>query len=1369
MQITNTTLFRIAAFKTNHLPAKAVTHSYLFHLPESLRALPVVSLVTDSNHLWGPTGIMGFGPDYRNVEQHGLAWEKPVSVEWIKATDHSGFQIDCGIRIQGSDYNREHSDAESKFSFRLYFRSDYGPGRLNYPLFPETSVTRFDGLVLRAGFNEQENPFIRDELHRRLFGDMGQLTAHGNMAIVLVNGNYYYNPDKPWLLPVYNPTERVHAEFFQEHLGGGENWDVVKPPWQEGGGAVDGTFANMQDLVNYVYNTADVSDPSDYNTIAAWLDLTNFVDYLVLNTYAGMGDWPNNNWRAGREQTAGGIWRFVVWDAEWGMGIYGRSPTSINSFTDSDAGLANNGSEIARLYRRLQDSAEFRLLWADRVQKHFYNGGALTGAHITNRFQQLETELATIIPDMNVSILEWVRDRWPTYVNQMTAEGLLSSVAAPNFNQHGGRVASGFNLTMSAPVGTIYFTTDGSDPRVPFTGAIAASALPYSGPITLNNTVNIRMRARNGSTWSALTEATFTVGSLGIPLRITELMYNPSGGSLYEFIELQNVSGVPVDLSGIYFDGINFIFPAGTFLAGNARLVLGANTDTNAWKLLYPGVNPVGWFSGSLNNGGERISLFDKFGNLITSVDYSDANGWPTAADGGGRSLEIINPLGNPDEPANWQASAVNHGTPGAANSTPPAAPVRLNELMAENNSAVNHAGTFPDWIELHNPGASPVNLTGWSLSDDGDARKFVFPSTTIPAGGYLVVWCDAVTNTTPGLHTGFSLNRAGETVSLYDATTNRVDAISYGLQVADFSVGRINDSWTLNNSTPGTANVATPLATTSALTINEWLANPFAGEPDWIELYNQSGNFPVSLQGIYLNTSNTVHQLTALSFLAPLDYAQLFATEATGPDQLKFKLSASGETLTLANATGETIETISFGPQTEGVSAGRYPDGATTLTDFVGSASPRAANYLNTYSGPVLNEVLARNQSVSVGGTFVDYVEIHNPTGVSFDLGGMSLSEDSPQPGEWIFPPSTIIAPNGYLLIKCDGTTPATTTPGNFNLGKSLSGESGGVYLFNANQQLVNSVEYGPQVRDLPIGLSGGQWRLLSAATAGAANAPAVALGDHFALRINEWMPLPILGADWFELYNVTNRPVDLSTIALSDDPSLAGRNKFRPAALSFIGANGYVQWMADNNPGQGRHHVNFALDAEGESLLLYGVVNETNFTLIDTLGFGAQATNVSGGRLPDGEANIVMFPNAATPGTTNGSVLPDTDGDGIPDAAEDLMGLNYDNPLDAALDNDVDGMTNLQEYLAGTNHEDPNSNLKFSQIIVGANITLSFEAVAGKSYSVLWKSALTEEDWTKLADVAADPTNGMKTVIDPSGGNSGRFYRLTTPVWEP
>ena len=288
----------------------------------------------------------------------------------------------------------------------------------------------------------------------------------------------------------------------------------------------------------------------------------------------------------------------------------------------------------------------------------------------------------------------------------------------------------------------------------------------------------------------------------------------------------------------------------------------------------------------------------------------------------------------------------------------------------------------------------------------------------------------------------------------------------------------------------------------------------------------------------------------------------------------------------TVRSADGTQIDAITFGAQTSDVSQGRFPNGTGSTTNFVGTASPEAANYLATWIGPVINEVLARNRNITVGTQIVDYVELLNPNGSSFNLGGLSLSVNSQQAGEFVFPTGTSIAANSYLLIKCDGASPASTNAGAFNIGESLDGESGGVYLFNTNGQVVNFVAYGPQVDNLSIGLSGGQWRLLSAATPGAANASAAILGNTTALRLNEWMPNDANGKDdWFELFNTTNRPVDLSNISLSDDPSLVGQGKFRPAPLSFIGPTNFVKWIADNNAGNGRNHVNFSLDGDGDA----------------------------------------------------------------------------------------------------------------------------------------------------------------------------------------
>jgi hypothetical protein len=1211
-----------------------------------------MSILTASNNLTGPTGIIGMsggtGPpsnpwmplttnDYYNPVKTGIAWERPMSVELINPSDNSGFQIDCGMRVQGSDWTRPRYEATSKFSYRLYFRGDYGSSRLQYPIFPTAAVQNFDQIVLRAGHNDEINPFLTDELVRQLSADMGQVTSHGAFVNLFVNGKAYSRGSSG---TYYNPCERIEEGFLQSWHGGGSSWDIITV-----GSAVQGGDAvAWNDLRNYV-SGQNVLLPAAYTEIGRRMDLTNFADYLILNVYGATWDWPHNNWRAARERAPGALYRFYIWDAEGAFGFTGRGPT-FDSFSTTDSGLLTSGAEIPTLYTRLRVSPEFRLLWADRVHKHFFNNGAMTDTNITSRFLQLRAQLLPSIAGFNnIYLTSWIPQRRAPLLGQFNSYGLLASSNAPVLNQHGGRVPPGFGLTMAATNGggTIYYTTNGSDPRVMFTGAVSNSAISYAGAVTLNQSVLIKARTLNGTNWSALTEASFQVATVGVPLRFTEIMYNPAGGPAYEFIELANVSTAPVDLSGMRFDGVTYLFPAGRTLAGGARLLLASDFDPAAFALRYPAVTVGGYFKGALDNNGERLALLDANGNIILSVDYNDAGGWPATANGGGYSLEIIDPNGDPDDPANWRRSTQINGSPGASSSAPPPSAVQLSEIMAWNLSAVNNGGTYPDWIELYNSGGAPVNLGDWSLSDNGSPRKFIFPvGTMIAAGGYLVVWCDDSTNTTPGLHTGFSLKEDGDNVFLYDAATNRIDALTFGLQLPNYSVGRVGGQWALTTPTANAPNVAAAVAPSSGLVINEWMANPVSGQDDWIELYNPAG-LPTALRGMYLATTTTVHRITSLSFIGGGGFAQLFADEGTGADHLDFKLPGGGGAIILYDQAASEINRVSYGAQADGTSRGRLPDGSTNIVNFPGSASPRASNYLNTYSGPVLNEVLARNQSaVTNNGRVADFVELFNPNGTNFPLAGMSLSVNSAQPGEWIFAPGATIAANGYLVIWCDGGQAVSTNAGNYNTGESLDGDSGGVYLFNTAGQLVNSVEYGFQVPDKSIGLSGGQWRLLAAPTPGAANSATAALGVSGVLRLNEWMANPDVGADWFEVYNPTNVPVDLNGLIVTDDPSIVGQTSFRAAPLSFIAPQSFVKWVADGDTSEGRHHVSFNLDAQGEALRLYST-NGTNFVLIDTVTFGAQQLGVSQGRLLDGDANnIVSFPGSATPGEANYLLAP-------------------------------------------------------------------------------------------------------------------------------
>lgn len=987
--------------------------------------------------------------------------------------------------------------------------------------------------------------------------------------------------------------------------------------------------------------------------------MTNFCDYMLLNMYGANLDWGyDGNWNAFRYRGAGGLFKYITWDCE--QLAVATTDNRVTAVTDLPSGLHSN----------LVNSAEYKLFFADRVQKHMFNGGALTTNQLIPRWNNRANALATAItaesarwgdyerdvvqgvagssstgpfllytrndhwiPEWNRMITSYFPLRPATFLPQLVTAGLFPTVTAPTFNQFGGRIPANFLLTMGA-TNTIYFTTNGADPRVYGTGATSSVARAYSAGLGFNSSTVVKARAVFGTNWSPLVEATFSLANLIPQIRVTEIMYNPVGGDAYEYLELQNVGTTALNLGDYSFNGITFTFPFGYSFGAGQRLVLGSAFNTNAFKLRYPGVAVAGWFGGNLGNGGETITLLDGTGRTVLAVSYDDENGWPVAADGGGYSLEILDPNGDPNAISNWRAGQAQNGTPGQSNSAPPAATVVLNEVMAENLTAVNHGGTYPDWIELRNTTGTNVNLTGWSLTDDGLVQKFVFPNgTTIGAGGYLVVWCDAVTNVTPGLHTGFSLGRNGDDVFLYDASFNRADAISFGPQVADYSIGRVGGAWTLTTPTTNAVNVAAMQASATNLFINEFLANSVPGFDDWIELFNAASNAPVSLLNTYLGTSSALFQIRSLSYVGPRGFVQLFADENPGPDHLGFKLPATANTIIFYDATGAEGQRVNYAAQVQGVTQGRLPDGSASLFSFPGSASPAGPNYLLNYTGPVLNEVLARNASVVVDpfGSYSDYLELYNPGATNFPLGGMGLSDDAGKV-KFTFAPGTIIAGGGYLTVWCDGGR-AASTAGNLNTGFSLSGSSGGAYLFNGTGQLVNSVEYGFQVQDQSIGLSGGQWRLLASVTPGVTNAAPAALGATTNLRLNEWMANPVSGDGWFEIYNLDLLSVSLGGLYLTDDPSLVGLSNSPIAALSFIGGHDWVQWIADGHLSAGRNHANFDLDADGETLRIYAA----DFSILDSVSFGAQFTGVSQGRLPDGGTNIVSFPATPTPEASN------------------------------------------------------------------------------------------------------------------------------------
>jgi hypothetical protein len=298
---------------------------------------------------------------------------------------------------------------------------------------------------------------------------------------------------------------------------------------------------------------------------------------------------------------------------------------------------------------------------------------------------------------------------------------------------------------MNTPsAGTIYYTLDGTDPRLSG-GALSPTALTYStgtAPQITGNTF-VRSRTRNGSEWSGMVEAFFHLSGQPIlppsDLAISEVHFNPAGTSeSTEFIELVNTGSRPLNLMGSQFTmGVEFTFPVlrDTVLTPGQRIVL-ANSlyDMNATYGLD--VPVAGLYKNQLSNSGELLRFEDSTATLLEEFTFLDTPPWPTTPDGTGPSLTVIDPTGSTDlnDGLSWRSSTIIGGTPGWDDSVSftgdPTGDDDQNGLNNLTDHAFGNNGTRPysqteAWLGTYDDGSGPeqhltlryrANLTDPSL-----------------------------------------------------------------------------------------------------------------------------------------------------------------------------------------------------------------------------------------------------------------------------------------------------------------------------------------------------------------------------------------------------------------------------------------------------------------------------------------------------------------------------------------------------------------------------------------------------------------------------------------------------------------------------
>ncbi|MBN2275763.1 MAG: CotH kinase family protein [Bacteroidales bacterium] len=697
-------------------------------IDDALLEIPSISIVTDMENLFDPaSGI------YVNAGGRGLDWEKFTSVELIYPDGSDGFQINAGLRIRGG-YSRDGS--YPKHAFRFFFRSEYGVPKLYYPLFGDEGVSEFDKMDLRcaqnyswANWGGEHNTLVRDIFSRDTQRDMHQPYTRGRYYHLYLNGMYW---------GIYQTEERAEARYASDYFEGSrDDFDVIKTtaislPYRIE--APDGNNASWMQIYS-MCQTGFADNQAYFKLLGkdsngralpggnAYVDIDNFIDYMLVIFYTGNFDAPvsafNNNAMPNNfyaidnrnEKTPGFV--FLCHDSEHSMMVDPVSPgigINENRVTISNMTVTSFSQFHPQwLHSKLAVNKEYQARFADRAALHMTGQGALTPGVALERFNKRASEIDTAIiaesarwgdtrtstpytkdnawlPEINKIRSGFFPVRTNIVLNQLKVAKLYSWLNPPTVSHEESELTLGqyrltnpMEITMKNPntTGELYYTMDGSDPRLAG-GSLSGAATRAGGTTTLTITASAVLKARiyrEDGTWSPLKHIDFYASGDDLSmLKVTELNYHPrdvingtdtTEGKSFEFIEFKNTDSTgALNVSGLVIDSaVYYRFPESAILAPGQFWVI-ATRPTYFYEMY--GKVPSGNCENFFDNAGEYVLLTDSAGQEILSFTYDDHLPWPEEADGDGYTLTSVerNPTGDPDYFGYWTISTTLNGSP---------------------------------------------------------------------------------------------------------------------------------------------------------------------------------------------------------------------------------------------------------------------------------------------------------------------------------------------------------------------------------------------------------------------------------------------------------------------------------------------------------------------------------------------------------------------------------------------------------------------------------------------------------------------------------------------------------------------------------
>lgn len=827
LYVAKTTNLRVRAFREGYLPSETTTATYLI-LPR-IPQLPIASITLQKEDFFDYyTGIYVEGPNAESAEPHYGAnywqdWEKPAHFEYFTPKEGCVISQDIGVKI-GGNWSRAHVQK----SLKLYARNQYGKDKFEYQFFKDKPLYDFHIILLRNAGNDFNYAHMRDGISSILARNMNVDRVAFQPAIVYINGEYY---------GIQNVREKINASYIAENYGyNKDDIDFIK----NHGGVAYGDDKGHLEMLNSI-TEADLSIATNYQKASEYLDIDSYIDYQVIEMYVVNEDWPGGNVNCWHSRSDNSKWRYVLYDTDFGFGIWDADKVNHNMLTwctnavDENQNAYKANDPLGTLmFRSLLQNNDFKRNFMNHTADRLNT--TLSPDSIIHVVDSVESLIASEIP--------FHTTKWSAFTYMADMKSCINDIRVFARNRESVMRTQTEEFFGTNGSYTLSLAISNNKAGKIHLNSIDVTRFPWSGKYFNNNQIFLTAIPNPGysfvgwegavtSTEPSITITTDQATNLTavfeyvgkIPnIVFTEVYYNTLQDTETEWIEVRNNSNFTVDLSNwnIHFDKYNqtFTIPSGTVIDADNFLTF--VNDSTVMHALHPDSRIVGNLNIDFPKNKAVITLRDSNNCAIATVSYSDQP-LPRKADGYGYSYEYIASLDS------WRAPSLG-GTPSFVNNDGPiSGENEKSPIINEINYASAETIDAEDWIEIYNPDGNQYDLSGWVISDKS-GNIAVLPENgecIIPPGGYLVIVKDAskfhqIHPDVACVEVNISLNRYIDGIFLYDKYEYLRDSVFYSMFEKNWTKHALNTGRTLSLRTTESDNADA----------RNWLASKNYGTP---------------------------------------------------------------------------------------------------------------------------------------------------------------------------------------------------------------------------------------------------------------------------------------------------------------------------------------------------------------------------------------------------------------------------------------------------------------------------------------------------------------------------------------------------------